>query len=54
MEAIFYSLHDFYLHSKSITYIFMGAGVICLLGWWLFLTGRDRVNDDTTTTTGKH
>ena len=53
MESIFYSLHDFYLHSKSVTYIFMGIGIFCLLGWWVFLTGRDRIND-TTTKTGKH
>ncbi len=41
METIFYSLHDFMLHTKTITYILMGLGVVGLLGYWLFLTGRD-------------
>lgn len=38
---IFYSLQDFMLSSKSWTYILMGLGVLGLLGYWLFLTGRD-------------
>ena len=41
METIFYSLQDFMVHTKSITYILMGLGVLGLLGYWLFLTGRD-------------
>lgn len=41
METIFYSLHEFMLHTKTITYILMGLGVVGLLGYWLFLTGRD-------------
>ena len=41
MESIFYSLHDFMLCTKSMTYILMGLGVLGLLGYWLFLTGRD-------------
>ncbi len=41
METIFYSLHDFMLHTKTITYMLMGLGVVGLLGYWLFLTGRD-------------
>ncbi len=41
MDSIFYSLQDFMLCTKSLTYIFMGLGVLGLLGYWLFLTGRD-------------
>jgi len=41
METIFYSLHDFYVCTKSATYICMGLGLLGLLGYWLFLTGRD-------------
>ena len=41
METIFYSLHDFMLCTKTVTYILMGLGLLGLLGYWLFLTGRD-------------
>ena len=42
MQQIFYSLHDFMLCTKSATYICMGLGLIVLLGFWIFLTGRDK------------
>jgi hypothetical protein len=41
MGALFYTLHDFLLHSKSITYMLMGAILVGLLLFWLFLSGRD-------------
>jgi len=41
MDSPFYTLHDFLLHSKSITYMLMGAVLIGLLLFWLFLSGRD-------------
>ena len=41
MDSTFYSLQDFMMHTKSITYILMGLGVLGLLGYWLFLTERD-------------
>lgn len=37
---VFYSLHDFFLCTKSVTYILMGFGLLFLWGYWLFLTGR--------------
>lgn len=40
MES-FYSLQDFMLCTKTLTYVFMGLGVLCMLGYWIFLTGRD-------------
>lgn len=41
MGTLFYTLHDFLLHSKSITYMLMGAILVGLLLFWLFLSGRD-------------
>jgi hypothetical protein len=41
METIFYTLHDFMLHSKSITYVLIGGILIGLMLFWFFLTGRD-------------
>ncbi len=41
MEHIFYTLHDFLLHSKSMTYILMGGILVGMLLFWLFLSGRD-------------
>ncbi|MDR2744190.1 MAG: hypothetical protein LBB66_03180 [Desulfovibrio sp.] len=41
MDSAFYSLQDFMLHTKTLTYILMGLGLPAMLGWWLFLTGRD-------------
>lgn len=40
MEAI-NTLHEFMLHTKSWTYVLMGLTLVCYLGYWLFLTGRD-------------
>jgi len=45
MEHIFYTLHDFMLHTKSIVYILMGVILVCLPLFWLFLTGRDEKNN---------
>jgi hypothetical protein len=41
MENVFYTLHDFMVHTKGAAYILMGAILLGLLGFWLFLTGRD-------------
>ncbi len=41
MDQQFYSLHDFMLHTKSVTYVLIGAGLVVLAGFWLFLSGRD-------------
>ena len=41
MTEIFYSLHDFMLHTKSWTYIFMGLTVLAIWGFYLFISGRD-------------
>jgi len=41
MDRVFYTLQDFMLHSKSITYILIGGILIGLMLFWLFLAGRD-------------
>jgi len=37
----FYTLQDFMIHTKNITYILMVAILIGITGYWLFLTDRD-------------
>ncbi|MEE4608813.1 MAG: hypothetical protein V2L15_07990 [Desulfobacteraceae bacterium] len=41
METIFYTLHDFMLHTKTITYLVMGGILIGLPLFWRFLSERD-------------
>jgi len=41
MESIFYSLQDFMVCTKGVTYIMMGLGVLGMLGYFIFVTGRD-------------
>lgn len=44
MEHIFYTLQDFMVYTKGITYLIMGGLLIVLPLFWLFLTGRDEKN----------
>ena len=39
METI-YTLQEFMLHTKNITYILIVAALLGITGFWLFLTGR--------------
>ena len=41
MENTFYTLQDFMLHTKGVAYLLMGAVVLGMLGFWLYLSGRD-------------
>lgn len=41
MQTMFYTLHEFMLHTKSITYLLVGGLLIGFLLFWFFLTGRD-------------
>jgi len=41
MHDIIYTLQDFMLHTKSITYILMGFGLVAFTAFWNFLTDRD-------------
>jgi nitrogen regulatory protein PII-like uncharacterized protein len=40
METI-YTLQDFMLHTKNITYVLLVVALIGITGFWLFLTERD-------------
>jgi len=40
METI-YTLQEFMLHTKNITYVLIVAALLGISGFWLFLTGRD-------------
>jgi hypothetical protein len=37
----FHTLHDFLLFTKGAAYYLMGAIVLGVLGFWLYITGRD-------------
>ncbi|MBG0775667.1 MAG: hypothetical protein H0S85_04440 [Desulfovibrionaceae bacterium] len=41
MDTVFYTLQDFLLHSKSVTYVLMGLGLLLYVFWWWFLTDKD-------------
>ena len=45
MENHFTSLHEFLVYTKGAAYYLMGATVLGILGFWLFITGRDEEND---------
>ncbi|SLM30492.1 Protein DVU_0533 [Desulfamplus magnetovallimortis] len=44
MEHIFYTLQDFMVYTKGITYLIMGGLLVFFPLFWLFLTGRDEKN----------
>jgi hypothetical protein len=41
-----YTLQDFLLHTKSITYILMGLILVGMVGVWSFLLSRDDEDAD--------
>lgn len=41
MENVFYTLQEFLLFTKGAAYYLMGASLLAILGFWLFITGRD-------------
>ena len=45
MENNFSSLHDFLLYTKGAAYYLMGAMILGILGFWLYITGRDEEKD---------
>jgi len=44
MKETFFTLQDFLLHTETITYILIGLSLPLILGFWIFLTGRDEDN----------
>lgn len=45
MENQFCTLHDFLVYTKGAAYILMGVSVLGILGFWLYITGRDEEKD---------
>ncbi len=37
----FFTYHDFTVYTKGAAYLLMGATLLGILGFWLFITGRD-------------
>ena len=38
----FHTLQEFMLHTKGWAYVLMGACLVGYIGFWKFLTGRDK------------
>jgi len=36
-----HTLQDFMLHTENNTYILMGVYLVCMVGFWMFLTQKD-------------
>ena len=45
MENHFYTLQDFMVYTKGAAYYLMGLMVLGILGFWLYITGRDEDKD---------
>jgi hypothetical protein len=41
MEGVFYTLQDFYTHTKGVTYILIVLSLLAIAGFWSFLVERD-------------
>jgi hypothetical protein len=39
---MFYTLYDFMVYTKCLTYMMMGVTLLTMLGFYLFLTKRDK------------
>jgi hypothetical protein len=44
MNTFFFTLHDFMVHTKGVTYLIMGGILVALPLFWWFLTERDDEN----------
>ena len=42
MDSVFYTLHDFMLHTIAVTYILMVAALVGIGLFWQFLCAKDR------------
>ena len=45
MDNTIHTLQDFMLHTESNTYILMGVYLVCMVGFWMFLTQKDVEQD---------
>ena len=41
----FYTLQDFMVYTKGAAYYLMGLMILGILGFWLYITGRDEEKD---------
>ena len=41
MDGIFYTLRDFFTHSKGVTYVMMGLVLLAFVAIWCFLVSRE-------------
>jgi hypothetical protein len=41
MEGLFYTLQDFFTHSKGVTYVLMGLALLAFVAIWNFLVSRE-------------
>ena len=41
MDGIIYTLQEFYLHTKSITYLLMAPALLGFIGFWIFLSEKE-------------
>ncbi len=41
MNHVFYTLHDFFLHTESITYLLVVPALLGITLFWLILAGKD-------------
>jgi hypothetical protein len=46
MHSIIYTLQDFMVHTKNVTYVLMGVALIAFVVFWGYLTDRDTDNSD--------
>ena len=42
MHNVFFTLHDFMLHTKAVTYILIVVALIGFAMFWQFLSAKDR------------
>ncbi len=40
-DTVFYILLDYHILTKNWAYIFMGITVVTMVGFWMFLAGKD-------------
>lgn len=41
MAGVFYTLQEFFTHSKGVTYVMMGLALLVMAGVWTFLVSRE-------------
>ncbi len=41
MESIFFTLQDFFTHTKGVVYVLIILSLLALAGFWDFLNARD-------------